>query len=145
MSRQKTPPMSRPPKSKDGQPMAVFSMKTKTYSKADFSRFKEKCLEFQKEWGLSDWTLFFEHKQLTDQYANSETFHKGRNAVLRMTLKVEQSDESNETPERLAKHEMLHVMIADFSFLATCRYGVLESDLITSEEALVIRLEKIIK
>ena len=109
--------------------------------KKPFTIFKEECLRLQKEWGLTNWKLWIEEKDLgktiaarvnpnLNQYSASIEFNS-------------YSDDDRISPKEHAKHEMIHLMLGRFSELAYCRF-LSEPDLSSAEEELVRRLEKLL-
>ena len=104
-----------------------------------FQIFKNECLKFQKAWGLSDWELTF-HKEKMDSsiYAMIYTNIKGKTACLAYDVTKKDSN-----PKREAKHEMIHLVLAELSDLAHTRFTTYDR-LYSAEEGIVRRLEKLL-
>ena len=114
-------------------------------SKAYFKRFKAEFLRWQKELGLTQYRIDFFHEKLDCKYAGATIWEQDKAA--RVSLNTEISKDSakiDEGPEAHAKHEVLHFLISRLSWLGGCRY-ITDDDLAEECEAIVVRLEKVLK
>ena len=112
-------------------------------SKAYFEKFKAEFLKWQKELGLMQYRVVFYHKPLDDDYASITILESGKLAsiILNTIIKEPKNDPG---PEAHARHEVLHLLLSRLSWLGECRY-IETCDLEEEEEAIVVRLEKVLK
>ena len=90
-----------------------------------FQLFKTECQRWQKEWGLLEWSLNFEHgKPRRTEMASCEPCFGSREAYLK--LSVDWSDlahpPTDENVRETAKHEMIHLLIAPLEDAVGQRY-----------------------
>jgi hypothetical protein len=114
-------------------------------SKKYFERFKAEFLRWQKELGLTQYRIDFFHEKLDCLYAAMTVWEKEKAA--RVSLATEISKDSAKIdpgPEEHARHEVLHLLIHRLSWLGGCRY-ITDDDLHEESEAIVVRLEKVLK
>ncbi len=112
-------------------------------SKAYFERFKKEFLRWQKELGLTQYRIKFYHIKLDGMYAQTHTIQKGKLVNVALSTDIEEP-KFDEGPESHARHEALHLLLSRLSWIAECRY-IEDSDIGEEEEAIVVRLEKVIK
>jgi len=114
-------------------------------SKAYFEKFKAEFLRWQKELGLTQYRIDFFHEKLDRNYAEISP-HELEKAV-RVSLNTEISKDSarvDDGPEKHAKHEAIHLLLNRLVWLGGCRY-IEGADLNEEWEAIVVRLEKVLK
>lgn len=88
-------------------------------SKADFELFVEEAKGFLELFGLLDWQVEFEHRDL-DSRANCRFSVQGRQAYI--TLGKDWTKHDTVSPERLRRsafHEVYELLLADYYFAAT--------------------------
>ncbi len=107
-------------------------------SKTFFKKFKAEFNRFAKELGLMHYECIFYHEDLVDDNARIRARHDGKTAAVSLSTDVE----SYCTPEKLARHEALHLLLADYDGLAKHRYAP-EIELDDENERIVRRLEKL--
>lgn len=113
-------------------------------TKAEFNRFKKTFEKYQRLLGLTDWIVYFRHENLNGAYARIGTNTKGRVAVVTFCDEMEIKEFENWKGLELdAKHEALHLMLADLDAVANVRYTT-EEEINIEEEKIVRRLEKLI-
>jgi hypothetical protein len=115
-------------------------------SKAYFNRFKKEFLRWQKELGLTQYSIAFYHEKLEKgEYAKISINENGKTADVFLNTELDgRTLEADEGPESNAKHEAIHLLLNRLCWLGDSRY--IESSAITEEwEALVVRLEKVLK
>ncbi len=116
---------------------------TKTSDK-QFKEFTAEVYKLQKEWGLTDWKIFCEHRKLKDRFASNNYEMKQRVSMIAFTTELENDgDIEFVNPKLHAKHEMVHLLIADLYALAGERY-INEFQIDSAEEGIVRRLEKLL-
>ena len=87
----------------------------------------------------------FFHEKLNHNYAEISA-HEMEKAV-RISLTTEISKDSakvDDGPEKHAKHEAIHLLLHRLRWLGDCRY-IESTDLNEEWEAIVVRLEKVLK
>lgn len=116
-------------------------------STAYFSRFKKAFLHWQERLGLTHYRVSFTHKFHPDDYAEISIMQLGKCATVLFTTELTgPSADTKLTPEDQAKHEVLHLLLSRLSRLSSlgqARY-IEQNDLSEEEEAIVVRLEKIL-
>jgi hypothetical protein len=82
---------------------------------------------------------------LEKSYAELQVYEEGK--VVRVDLTTEMTKDSvkvDEGPESHARHEVLHLLLNRIKWLGSCRY-IGQTDLDEEEEAIIVRLEKVLK
>jgi len=109
-------------------------------TRKEFLEFKKEFMKYVDLFGLKDYRLVFEHTEVDGAYADILVNHDGRTAVIRL------SDDCNEDwlgPKSNARHEAIHLLIAEVGYWARCRYTT-PDEISAAEEGLVRVLEKVI-
>ena len=107
-----------------------------------FAIFSEAVYKWQQTLGLLDWSIYLAHEADSEGYGSCTPNNTGRVATI--TLNTEWDDMRPITPgslDTVALHEMLHLLLADLTWLIECRY-LTESDIMPAEHAAIRRLEK---
>jgi hypothetical protein len=106
--------------------------------------FKKWVYHYQKEFGLSDWKIYVDKFKLNNEFAHNHYNNEGR--VSNISIAEELDDEVAQyiDPRGSAKHETIHLILADLYDLAKSRFTTQEQINIV-EESIVRRLEKLIK
>ena len=117
-------------------------------TKKDFQIFKDSFLYWQKELGLMDYEIFFEHIYLKpvdfEVYARIYVTTMGRAVTVQLNLKIDKDSKKHWTgPAASGKHEAIHLLLNRLRWLGESRY-LESSDLQEEEESLVRRLEKVL-
>lgn len=112
-------------------------------TKKQFELFREECLRLQKEWGLLDWDLYFEHYKLDEYWAISKMKSAGRVSTIVLSSDLEGVDVTDELIISTAKHEMVHHLVADLSCLV-CGAFYTKDEVKQAEESAVNRICKLI-
>src|SRR3990167_9196664 len=87
-----------------------------------FNEFKTECLRLQKEWGLTDWELYFNFIKLDGSIAICNKNLFSRNATLTLNNEMDDSDKRHLNVKNSAKHEMIHVLLSPLDTLAYSRF-----------------------
>jgi hypothetical protein len=113
---------------------------TQTY----FNRFKRDFLFWQKELGLTQYEIsFFLGVENPKHSAEIRVHEVGKAADVYLASTLLPADFAG-GPEVLAKHECIHLLLHRMRWLGECRF-IETSDLQEEGEALVRRLEKVLK
>ena len=114
-------------------------------SKAYFERFKKEFLYWQKELGLTQYRTDLFQEKLDYLYAGITIYEKEKAARVSLNTEIRKdSFKIDSGPEAHALHEALHLLIYRLSWLGGARY-ITDDDLDEECEAIVVRLEKVIK
>ena len=108
-----------------------------------FQEFKNEVLRLQPILGLQDWQIYFKHGKTEDTFATTHYDREG--AVANMNFGIELKDDHKESLDikRTAKHELLHLLLADLYCIAESR--VFDRFLLNqAEEKAIRKLEKFI-
>lgn len=114
-------------------------------SKAYFNRFKKEFLRFQQLLGLTQYRIDFFHEKLEYNYAQVTVYQLQKAARVSLNTEIsENSGTGDEGPESHARHEVIHLLLDRLWWLGVSRY-IADDDLQEEVEAIVVRLEKILK
>ena len=113
-------------------------MKTKIFSDEEFDRFAAKVEELIEKLGLHDWHVTVSHEQIGDRVAaQTQCNHVAKHASIRLTKQSEGDFGIEWNPERLATHEVLHLLLWDFCETA-CKLGDVSHPLLVAQEHAVL-------
>ena len=119
----------------------------KKTTKAEFERFKDRCEDLISVFNLSDWDLFIsmgdkwdDGEPLGDVAAMVRVNNTGRIAQ----IKLHSTNYDSGTPESIATHEMIHIMLSDLESLANDRY-VQAKDIDNAVERLTVLLTNLLE
>jgi len=116
-------------------------------TKIHYNLFKKECKYWIDRLKLDDWEVYFEHGGASDNaFATTRLRSVGGVATIQLTKDWDMTgcDDIEDGIKKTAKHEVIHILLGRFSSNANTRC-VTTDDLDESEEALVRKLEKIIK
>jgi len=111
-------------------------------SKAYYERFKAEFIRWQQLLGLTQYRIVFSHENLPDDCARIRIGQMEKVAQVILSTKLPGTE--CEGPESHAKHEAIHLLESRLAWLGACRY-IEKSDLDEECEAIVVRLEKVLK
>lgn len=100
-------------------------------------RFEKSCREWQDKFGLLDWSLTFKVDRCDGAWARVEYHVDARSAVI--VANADMKGLGERAPERVALHEMLHLLFADMIDTAG-RRGADHADTGRAEHAVIERL-----
>jgi len=113
-------------------------------TKKDFERFKDafnKCIE---AYGLLSWEIIFRHEKIEDAYASVSVDTRGQLAIVCLSLGwPDNEDDGWGSHEATARHEAIHLLLANLTYLAHNRY-VNSREVDVEEERMVRVLEKLL-
>lgn len=122
-------------------------------TKKHFEAFKKRCLYWIKRLSLDDWEVAFSHDELDRQRACITYLAQGRVATIFLTTHWTDPVTKLTLAEvrRCAKHEVLHLLLADLCTVVTDlnRSGVsgrfvTQDEFLKTQESLVRKLERIV-
>lgn len=104
-----------------------------------FQKFKKECLRQLERLGLTDWdvSVVLGKTSHCDAQAESEFSDGGRMVIVTLN-----DDMIIEDPERVAKHEVGHILLARLERIASKRWGN-EKELEEEMESLCTKFEKV--
>ena len=113
-------------------------------TKKDFEAFKKECEKWYDKLRLEEWDLVYYHEDLkqSNAVAKINIVLVGKSAAIIFNKVINNSIAFKF--EEAAKHEVIHLLLANISELGWSRFTT-EDEIRTAEEALVRKLEKIIK
>ena len=113
--------------------------------KAYFERFKKEFLRWQKELGLMQYRESFKHEKLDGEFAKLHTQQLDKLFVAFLNTDIPKTEYMpDDGPEAHARHEVLHLLLSRLVWLGSSRY-IEQTDLDEEAEAVVVRLEKVLK
>ena len=92
-------------------------------SKSDFNFFKKECRRLIKEWGITDWSVYYRHCELDDCYGTINAKAQARVATIFMAKTWSEDGVTESSIRELAKHEVLHLLLAEYRMLAYDRHA----------------------
>lgn len=99
---------------------------------------------WQAKLGLIDWNITCHHEELESALASTNANNENSQAGIALNTRWPAFNvPTRELIEQVALHEVLHVLLADLSYLGTCRY-VSRAELDTAEHRIVRRLEHVL-
>lgn len=95
-------------------------------SPEDFNIFVERCLYYQKLFGLKTWEFYFEHDDLSEreELACVNWCLQGHSATITLSTKLPTGHQGSKEQmlDRVARHEVIHVGVARFYDYAQRRF-----------------------
>ncbi len=113
----------------------------KTVSEATFKFFSRKCRYWLKQFGITDYTVYFHHGALLASAAEVRVDSEGRGLTFMLPLQLD--DTSRQAVDHSAIHEVAHAAVAKLTALAHDRYAT-EKEIDDAEEAVVCRITTLI-
>lgn len=112
-------------------------------TKKDFELFKKECQKWIDRFELSNWNVYFYHGNDEDKQIVAQIYTEltKRSVAVNLNTEIDENIVLN-IPE-IAKHEMIHLLLADIIELGWRRF-VTKDELESAEESLVSKLVKII-
>lgn len=114
-------------------------------TKKDFERFKTEFLRWVDKFGLKEYEIWFYHenpKPISDGAIDSNEDGKYANVYYAKNIAKENMEQHS--PEAIAKHEAIHLLLSRFDWLAKMRC-IMSGDIREENEKLVRILEKVLK
>lgn len=119
----------------------MLVMKT---TKDDFELFKKEARKWQSKLGLTNWALYFKQKDVKDCYARTHWHVGSMAATLEFCTKWDDYRPKNAHEiDKLALHEVLHVLMAPLISEAEYRYTTNDA-IETAEHSIVRSLENML-
>lgn len=113
----------------------------KTVSKATFTFFCQKVRYWLRQFGITDYTVYYSHEEIKDSAAEVRVDSPGRG--LTFVLPTLLDDTSRKSVEHSAVHEVAHAAVAKLTAVAHDRYAT-EKEIDDAEEAVVCRITTLI-
>ena len=109
-------------------------------SKEDFEYFQDQCLKYIKQLGLLDFKIYWEHAKHPDAYAYITPEVNDGQAVIGLAINWGTQKVTKQMLTYCAKHEVLHLLIADLVEVGKRRNSIAE-DFTRAQHAIIRRLE----
>lgn len=114
-------------------------MNNKTYSQ-DFKYFCKQCNKYIDELSLRDWRYYFHHENHPDSYAWVKPDAEAKQAQVGLSPDWGETKVTKEMLNYCAKHEILHVLLADLANVGKLRQST-DQDFSMAQHAIIRRLE----
>ncbi len=98
--------------------------------------FEQSCRQWQAKLGLTDWTLRFK----VEKGDGSRWAHVEYDRECRQVQVTSFPDKTDADPDRIAEHEMYHLLLADYVCLAAERASDTHPEVIREEHRVIERL-----
>lgn len=113
-------------------------------TKEDFQYFKTCCLDWQNKLSIKNWSLYFEHTKVEGCYAKTAWSTSEMAATVQLATSWDNlRPKTKEELNKLALHEVLHVLLAPLLSEAEYRYTTQDA-IYSAEHAIVRSLENIV-
>lgn len=116
-------------------------------TKKDFIKFQTECSKWLDRFWLREWQVFYCWEDLGDGTASRiEYFHDSKNVAISLNRRQDPKGghrQFEQSIEDLAKHEVIHLLLADIIGLAESRH-VQKEEITSAEHALVQKLMKLL-
>jgi len=106
----------------------------------EFELFKDEFTKWQYRFGCNDWRVYFKYEELDDKFACITPEYENGAALVSLNSNVPEKNKPYADILLTAKHEAIHLLLADLTGLAWSRF-VSKEELIECEEKLVHKLE----
>ena len=112
-------------------------------TKKQFEEFKKWVYFYQEKFGLQEYKIYVKWKKLEDRYACNNYGVLGRVSAICFSTELSEEDFEYCNPQEHAKHEVIHLLLAELFGFSGERY-VSKEHLETCEEGIVRKLEKLL-
>lgn len=109
---------------------------------AKFAAYRKACLKWQQLLGLGDWRLMFELDRESSAELHARVLYNVANRAAKLIYCTR--SETDQSVERQALHEMLHLLTADMLELAGDRADGSHADVVKEEHRVIERLLKVL-
>jgi len=109
----------------------------------DFEFFKKECQKWIDKLKLDNWNFNFWHKDLKGSNADCRNNLNSYVCDITLDTKIETDKPIEEELKRIAKHEIIHTLLARLSINGSIRH-IGKEELEECEEELVRKLEKLL-
>ena len=118
----------------------------KKITENDFNFFVSECKKWQKKLELGNWDIdyFLEKLDSAEGTIDRNYFSCRASITLATEIKLTNGDSAKKVIKEIAKHEMIHLLLSNFSAVGSSRFST-EDEFKKAEEELVVKLCKIIK
>lgn len=121
-------------------------MKTFVFTDDDFSRFAFAVGERMDQFGLTEWSYDVEHDQIGDKVNAQVQYNCVSKVALFRLTKVSEGDFGMHTNVlKLALHEVLHLMLADYAWTASKAQNDIAEVVVSHEHEMINRLMRVIE
>lgn len=120
-------------------------MKHYTYTKKDFKDFEMYIHDWINKFGITEWDYEVMHNQLDGSAARTTYNNKAKIACFQLTVNIEYDFCHQSDLNKLALHEVIHLLLADFGYVLAETKDQWADLVIAHEHAVVMRLLKVIK
>ena len=107
-------------------------------SKPQFEKFQDCFIQYQKIFNLQDYVVVFDCSYIDGNFGHIRTNSEARTAFVTLTDKIHKNDKEYFDVNEVAKHECIHLLLSDLTYIACERFGNL--DTLKKEEEKVVRL-----
>jgi len=109
----------------------------------DFSDFQKYFKEYQKEFGLNGYEVYFKYEPLEKNFAEIRFGERTQVAIVVLNSNLPDKDKPFKDIKQDAKHEAIHLLLYRLESSAKWRYAS-EAEMDEAVEELVIKLEDLI-
>lgn len=121
-------------------------MKSHEFTPSDFARFERAVRDYMSALGIHDWAVTIQHDQIGEGIMAQVQYKAlGKSACFRLTKHTEFDYGLDKTPERLALHEVLHLLLADFCETSAKLADSTHDLVIAREHEVLHKLMRVIK
>jgi hypothetical protein len=120
-------------------------VKKYTYTKKDFNSFKKSVIYWMDRFGITEFEYQIIHSQIDGGAAITTYNNKSKLACFQLTHKIKYDFCHQSDMNKLALHEVIHLLLADFGYAIHETKDFCSDLVIAHEHAVVMRLLRVIK
>jgi len=123
----------------------VNPMKSHVFSLNDFNVFNDRVTHWIHKFGLSEWSVEVVQQQIGNGVnAQVQYNHVRRHAIFRLTENSEGDYGMTTNPDRLALHEVLHLLVASLVETTATRQSAYDDLVVAEEHAFINRMMRVL-
>ena len=120
-------------------------MKTHTFTSECFRLYKERVEHWLHKFGLTEWSVEGTQMQIGGGVnAQVQYNHVRRHAIFRLTENTEGDYGLTTDPDRLALHEVLHLLVASLVETTAARQSAYDDLVVAEEHAFINRVMRVL-
>ena len=115
-------------------------------TREEYEYFQKACSSYRQSFGLLDWDIYFFEDDLSgdDEMANISWCFTGHSVRITLSNKMPVSKDYLEILDNIARHEMIHLLLARIQEYAQ-RRNVIQDDIDEAIESLVRMIDNVYK
>lgn len=117
----------------------------RTYTLADFRLYRQHVDHWLKQFGMTEWHVNFKHVQCGEGTCAEVNYdNRAKTALFKLTKQVDGELGYSDAPAYLALHEVLHLLLADYSWTSATAKDDVAEIVVSHEHEIINRLIRVI-